>query len=54
MTDTFKMLLSYYDMQCTSASVSGPVFSISTCVRMHTIVGMLLQNHSSLPEGFPS
>ncbi|KAF4622848.1 hypothetical protein D9613_001368 [Agrocybe pediades] len=33
MTDTFKMLLSYYDMQCTSVVVP-PIYDISTCVAM--------------------
>ncbi|KAF9036904.1 serine carboxypeptidase [Hymenopellis radicata] len=34
-TDSIGMLLSYYDMTCTSASVP-PVFDISTCVFMKT------------------
>lgn len=33
MTDSFKMILSYYDMACTPASVA-PVVNIGTCVAM--------------------
>lgn len=38
MTDSFKMILSYYDMACSPASVS-PVVNIATCVGMKSTVG---------------
>ncbi|PPQ83849.1 hypothetical protein CVT25_000908 [Psilocybe cyanescens] len=37
MTDSFKMILSYYDMQCSSASVA-PIVDIGTCVTMKTLL----------------
>lgn len=37
MTDSFKMILSYYDMACTPASVT-PVVNIGTCVGMKATV----------------
>ncbi|KZT24362.1 alpha/beta-hydrolase [Neolentinus lepideus HHB14362 ss-1] len=36
-TDQYKLILSYYDMQCTPASVP-PILDISTCVRMRQVV----------------
>ncbi|KZT24370.1 serine carboxypeptidase [Neolentinus lepideus HHB14362 ss-1] len=36
-TDQYKMILSYYDMQCTLASLP-PILDISTCVRMSQVV----------------
>lgn len=41
MTDAFSMTLSYYDMQCTPASVE-PFVGISSCVGMKHVVGFLL------------
>ncbi len=41
MTDSFKMILSYYDLQCTPASVE-PFVDISTCVAMKKTVGSVL------------
>jgi hypothetical protein len=37
MTDTFKMVLSYYDMTCTPASIA-PVVDIGACVAMKATV----------------
>lgn len=39
MTDTFKMVLSYYDMACTPASVA-PVVDIGACVAMKATVSI--------------
>ncbi|PPQ84537.1 hypothetical protein CVT25_007607 [Psilocybe cyanescens] len=33
-TDFYSMMLSYYDMACTPASVAGPLLNIATCTRM--------------------
>jgi hypothetical protein len=41
-TDPFKIILSYYDMQCTPASVE-PIFDIASCVAMKlTVIHFLL------------
>ncbi|KAH9487388.1 Carboxypeptidase Y-like protein A [Psilocybe cubensis] len=37
MTDSFKMILSYYDMQCSPASVA-PIVDIATCVAMKNLL----------------
>ena len=39
MTDSFKMILSYYDMACSPASVD-PVVNIGTCVAMKATVSV--------------
>jgi hypothetical protein len=41
MTDPFKMILSYYDVQCTDASVD-PFLDIFSCVRMKRMVRLKL------------
>ena len=38
MTDSFKMVLAYYDVECTPASIE-PFVDISTCVAMKHTVG---------------
>lgn len=38
MIDSFAQMISGYDILCTGASLSPPIFSISSCVRMQQVI----------------
>lgn len=54
MTDYSSMLLSYYDIQCTPASIA-PFVDISSCVTMKSAVGIFIfgaPEHDKLISSF--